>query len=131
MNLLLDSSFILSLVELGFDAVAMLEDSLDMKLEPCVLTETLRELKRISARGGKRGREAQLALRIAEKYSALNWPERTASVDEAIAQAAGRWGCVVATNDMGLKRKLRASGVAVAFIRKDKRIGVEGWPGLR
>lgn len=131
MKVLLDSSFILSLVQLGFDAVAMLEDSLDTKLEPCVLTETLRELKRISARGGKKGREAQLALRIAERYSVLNWPERTASVDQAIAQAAGRLGCVVATNDLRLKRELRASGVAVAFIRKDKRIEVEGWPGLR
>lgn len=131
MRVLLDSSFILSSVQLGLDAAAMLEDSLDAKLEPLVLSDTLRELKKMSARAGKKGREAQLALRIVEKYPVFSYTERTASVDEAIVQAAESLGCIVATNDMRLKRKLRASGVAVAFLHRDKRVEVEGWAGPR
>ncbi len=131
MKVLLDSSFILSSVQLGVDAVRMLEDSLCGKLEPLVLSETLGELKRISARRGKKGREAQLALRIVERYPAFSDTEKAATVDEAMEKAAARFGCIVATNDMGLKRKLRASGVAVAFLHKDKRVEVEGWAGPR
>jgi len=130
LNVLLDSSFILSSVQLRLDALAMLEDSLDTKLEPLVLAETLRELKKISSTGGKRGREAEMALRIAEKYPAFSCTEKTASVDEAIVQVAGTLRCIVATNDVKLKRRLRSSGIAVAFVHRDKRVEVEGWAGL-
>ncbi len=131
MRVLLDSSFILSSVQLGVDAMRMLEDSLCGKLEPFLLSETLGELERISARRGKKGREAQLALKIVERYPVFSDTERAATVDEAMVKAAAQLGCIVATNDMRLKRKLRASGVAVAFLHRNKRIEVEGWAGPR
>ena len=131
MRVLLDSSFILSSVQLGVDAMRMLEDSLCGKLEPFLLSETLGELKTISARRGKKGREAQLALKIVERYPVFSDTERATTVDEAIVKAAAQLGCIVATNDMRLKRKLRASGVAVAFLHRDKRMEVEGWAGPR
>lgn len=131
MRVLLDSSFILSSVQLGVDAMRMLEDSLCGKLEPFLLSETLGELKTISARRGKKGREAQLALKIVERYPVFSDTERATTVDEAIVKAAAQLGCIVATNDMRLKRKLRASGVAVAFLHRNKRMEVEGWAGPR
>lgn len=131
MRVLLDSSFILSSVQLGFDAVRMLEDSLCGKLQPFLLSETLGELKRISAKRGKKGREAQLAMKIVERYPVFSDTEKATTVDEAMVKAASHLGCIVATNDMRLKRKLRASGVAVAFLHRDKRVEVEGWAGPR
>jgi len=131
LRVLLDSSFILSSVQLGVDAMRMLEDSLCGKLEPFLLSETLGELKTISARRGKKGREAQLALKIVERYPVFSDTERATTVDEAIVKAAAQLGCIVATNDMRLKRKLRASGVAVAFLHRNKRMEVEGWAGPR
>lgn len=131
MKVLLDSSFILSSVQLGVDAMRMLEDSLCGKLQPFLLNETLGELKRISVKRGKKGKQAQLALKIVERYPVFSYTEKAKTVDDAMVKAAAQLGCIVATNDMRLKRKLRDSGVAVAFLHRDKRVEVEGWAGPR
>lgn len=84
------------------------------------------ELEAISqGRSKKLGRFARLAIKIASGFSRIDLRPAKPSVDEEIFAAAKEEGHTVATSDAAMRRKLRAAGITVLYL-KDGRLIDEG-----
>jgi rRNA-processing protein FCF1 len=91
-----------------------------------VPSSVLWELEAISqGRSRKLGRFAKLALKIASAFERVELKPAKPSVDEEICAAAKSDGHVVATSDAAVRRRLRATGVTVLYL-KDGRLINEG-----
>ena len=127
MKILVDASFLLLCAEKGRDFISLAEESLGDKLECYVLEDVLKELKRLAARGGKRGTLAGVALKIAEKMNKLrsDLPE-TLEVDQKLLEEAERLGMTLASIDMNLISKARERGIPILTVKKDQSIFFTG-----
>ena len=127
MKILVDASFLLLCAEKGRDFISLAEESLGDKLECYVLEDVLKELKRLAARGGKRGTLAGVALKIAEKMNKLrsDLPE-TLEVDQKLLEEAERLGMALASIDMDLISKARERGIPILTVKKDQSIFFTG-----
>lgn len=127
MKILVDASFLLLCAEKGRDFISLAEESLGDKLECYVLEDVLKELKRLAARGGKRGTLAGVALKIAEKMNKLrsDLPE-TLEVDQKLLEEAERLGMTLASIDMDLISKARERGIPILTVKKDQSIFFTG-----
>jgi rRNA-processing protein FCF1 len=84
------------------------------------------ELEAISSGKSRRlGRFAKLALKIASSFKCVDLSPVKPSVDDEIIAAAQAEGYAVATSDAAMRRKLRAAGITVLFL-KDGRLINEG-----
>lgn len=91
-----------------------------------VPSSVLWELEAISnGKSKKLGRFAKLALKIASSFDRIDLTPVKPSVDEEIILAAKAEGLTVATSDSAMRRKLRAAGITVLFL-KDGRLINEG-----
>lgn len=91
-----------------------------------VPSSVLWELEGISrGRSRKLGRFAKLALKIASSFERVDLRPVKPSVDEEILAAAKSDGHVVATSDVAVRRRLRATGITVLYL-KDGRLINEG-----
>ncbi|MCD6536177.1 MAG: hypothetical protein J7K49_04005 [Thaumarchaeota archaeon] len=127
MKILVDASFLLLCAEKGRDFISLAEESLGDKLECYVLEDVLKELKRLAARGGKRGTFAGVALKIAEKMNKLrsDLPE-TLEVDQKLLEEAERLGMTLVSIDMDLISKARERGIPILTVKKDQSIFFTG-----
>ena len=127
MKILVDASFLLLCAEKGRDFISLAEESLGDKLECYVLEDVLKELKRLAARGGKRGTLAGVALKIAEKMNKLrsDLPE-TLEVDQKLLEEAERLGMTLVSIDMDLISKARERGIPILTVKKDQSIFFTG-----
>lgn len=117
LHLILDTSFLLLLVESGRDILAIIEDKLREPIVPLVPDLVLAELRSLADRGGRRGRWAGLALEIAAKMQVLRVGEAGA-VDEKMIELASRLGYPVATADSRLQKVLRRMGVKCVYVNR-------------
>jgi rRNA-processing protein FCF1 len=109
------------------DIFQEIEYLLQKKVDFIVPSAVKQELTSISARGGEGSSEASLALQLASRCRVVEvslQPEET--VDDAIVKAAQKLSAVVATNDIELKKKLRAILVPVVFMRDKSKLEIEG-----
>lgn len=126
-KVILDSNFLMIPFQFHIDIFQEIEYLLQKKVDFIVPSAVKQELTSISARGGEGSSEASLALQLASRCRVVEvslQPEET--VDDAIVKAAQKLSAVVATNDIELKKKLRAILVPVVFMRDKSKLEIEG-----
>ncbi len=82
-----------------------------------------RELEKLES--SLRGRErtaARFALKLLESFEIV---ETESEGDSSLLEAAKRYGCVLITNDKGLKRRAKQMGICLGYLKEDKRVFVE------
>ncbi|MDH5815633.1 MAG: hypothetical protein QXL22_00775 [Candidatus Nezhaarchaeales archaeon] len=125
--MLFDTNLLMIAFEEPVDVVKRVEELLEAKIEPVILTAQLQELERIasSERRWKASRIARAVLDyVKTKFKVIESCELR--VDDAIVKVAEKEGCIVATNDRELRRRLRSIGVTVIYMKSDGRFELEG-----
>ena len=125
---LLDSNFLFIPLQFGVDIFEELERLLGGLVRCVVPSPVVEELQLIRQEANpKLRREIDFALSLAERCETFE--ERVEvgeTVDDALVRLARRWRCPVATNDAELRRRLRAEGVPVVYLRQRAYLEVEG-----
>jgi rRNA-processing protein FCF1 len=124
----LDSNFLLVPFQFGLDIIAELRKVLRRSFEPVVLSTTYEELLKLSHREpAKLKKQATLALKLCEELRRIQVePCDQESHDDAIVRMAAKLNGCVATNDRMLKKRLRASGIPVVFLRQKSHLEKDG-----
>ena len=126
--MILDSNFLLVPSQFRLDIFEELTALLGHRIDPVILSPTYEELVKMADRGApKIRRYASLALVLTKKCCLIP-VERHAgeSTDDVITRIAAEWKTPVATNDRGLRRRLRDVGVAVIYLRQKSRLEIDG-----
>jgi rRNA-processing protein FCF1 len=125
-RVILDASLLIRCAELKVDLYADLARIIPGSVELVVLDRTLGELRGIASGSTKEGRAAKLALLLLQKKGVVVIPAGgPGDVDTLILNAA-RTSDVVATQDMGLKRRLRQKHVRLAVLREKQHVVLVG-----
>ena len=128
-GVLLDSSFLIEVAEIGKDVIAFMDDALGVTLPKFTLNLVIEELENIRDRGSsKRSSMARVALGLAQRMKIIE-EASLLPVDDAIIDVARHDLLVVATNDMDLRRRLREARIPVVYV-KDGFLKVEGMRGF-
>jgi rRNA-processing protein FCF1 len=126
-RVILDSNFLMIPIQFHIDIFRELDELLNQKVETVIPSPVYEEIQRIACGKSKLAKEAKLALKIAEKSEVLEVKLGPGeSTDDLIARLAREWGCLVATNDRELRRKLRGLTVPVIYLRQKSRLAIEG-----
>ncbi|MEM4591104.1 MAG: hypothetical protein QW555_04660 [Nitrososphaerota archaeon] len=115
--MILDTSFLLFLVESGRDVISIIEDKLGEPVHPLVPDLVLGELRRLAGQAGRLSGKARMALEIAAKMEELKTGE-TGQVDEKLVELSLRLGNPVVTVDSGLEKHLRKMGVKCIYVNR-------------
>jgi rRNA-processing protein FCF1 len=122
-NVLLDANALMAPAQFRIDIFAALT-SLIGAFEPLVLSDVRDELRKLSTSRGKAGSAARTALMIAEKCTIVESEKWEGSVDEKILYYASTHGCMVVTNDRGLRQALLAKSIPVISLSGKKRLDI-------
>lgn len=126
-KLLLDTSFLIDIAELGRDMIRMLEEQMNVIFDPIIIEEVFDELKKLSKSKGKKAMRAKYALNMVSNYKIVKCElKEEMSVDDKIVELALKNGWAVATNDVELRGKLRRKGVPHIYMRHDGKVVFEG-----
>jgi len=127
-RVLVDSNFLIAPFLLGWDVFSELGRVIGGRYEVIVLDRVIDELMKLAEKGGRRGKLARAALSLVEVRGFRVCPSGVegGGVDDAVFDYAKREGCVVATNDAKLRRRLRRVGVPVVFLRQGRRLFLDG-----
>jgi hypothetical protein len=125
---LLDTNFLLIPIRFGVDIQSELKRVVEAFFIPAITPAVVDELKRLQAKASpSEEKEISYALAFAKTITllddALNPGEK---VDDQLLRIAHRDGCLVATTDADLRRKLRDKGVPVVFLRQTRHLSIEG-----
>lgn len=135
-RIILDTNFLLIPARFRVDIFSEIEKTVNFKYELIILDKSLDELKNIvlKPKKGLKGADKE-AVRIAlslvdaqlsnKKLNII--PSKTKHVDDAIIGIAGEDSAntVVATQDMGLKKRLRGLGIRIITLRQKKYLTIE------
>ena len=123
-RVLLDANFLFLPFQFNIDIFEAIRDLLCRRVEFLLPSPVYEEVLRASRR--YRGPE-RLASELAKRCEIID-VERSPgeSTDDLIARLAVEWGCVVATNDARLRKKLRKLGVPVIYLRGLGKLELEG-----
>lgn len=125
---ILDTNFLFVPLRFGVDIFEELQRLLGGKVRcvvPSPVIEELRRLRRDAKPSAKR--ETDFALTLAERCEVVEGcVEAGETVDDALIRLATKWGAPVATNDGDLRRRLRAEGVPVIYLRQRAYLEVDG-----
>ncbi len=128
-GVILDSNFLFVPLRFGVDIFSEVERLLGPSVVCLVPVAVLAELGllRDGASPSLVG-EIDFALELAGRCRVLEGDRLAGeSVDDLILRLAVGGGFLVATNDGGLRRRLRGEGVAVVFLRQRAFLEVEGY----
>lgn len=124
----MDTNFLMMPAQFRVDIFEEMERVLNMRVEAVVPSPVYEEVQRLAeGRGEERRRRAKVAMRLMERAHVLEverLPEET--IDDLITRLAREWNCPVATNDVGLRRRLRDISVPVIYLRQRSHLAVEG-----
>jgi rRNA-processing protein FCF1 len=128
LKVVLDSNFLFVPSQFHLDIFEELENLLNQRFEPIILSSTQKELQGLAESSSpKKRKQAQLALRLAEECHAVPAEKGLSETyDDVIVRVAAEWKSPVATNDRELRRRLRNLGVPVIFLRQKQRLELEG-----
>jgi len=128
LKVILDSNFLFVPSQFKLDIFEELEKLLNRRFEPVILSSTRRELQGLAGSDSpKVARQAKLALRLAGRCRVVPVEKGLKETyDDVIVRVSADWKFPVATNDGNLKRRLRAIGVPVIFLRQRRRLEIEG-----
>ncbi|RLI07148.1 nucleotide-binding protein, partial [Candidatus Bathyarchaeota archaeon] len=127
-TVILDSNFLFIPLRFGvdiFEELQRLVGGLVRCVVPSPVVEEMRRLRR-DAKPSLR-KEINFALTLAERCEKVEVPvEAGEAVDDALIRLAKRWRCPVATNDTELRRRLRAEGIPVIYLRQRAYLEADG-----
>ena len=127
-QILLDTNFLMVPIRFGVDLQAEIERIIEatfILITTPAVVEELKQLK-MSVKVGEL-KEINFALTLAKKITIVDEilvPEE--KVDDQLIRIAKREGCVVATTDSELRRRLRRAGLPVIFLRQARYLVIEG-----
>jgi len=126
-RVLLDSNFLMVPLELHIDVFEEIQNLLGKRVEFILIKPVYDELRTLSTRSQKVGRQAAYALKLAKRCTIMNAETKASeSTDDAIARVAKDTGTIVATMDLELKTKLRNINVPVIYLKERSRLEVDG-----
>ena len=128
LRVVLDSNFLFVPLQFRVDIFEELENLLNQRFIPIILSSTLKELRGLAkSNSPKKRKQALLALKLAEKCHVIPVQKGLRETyDDVIVRAATEWKSPVATNDRELRRRLKTLGVPVIFLRQKQRLELEG-----
>ena len=121
-KVLIDTNFLLIPVQFKVDIFSEIERICDFDYKLYILDKTTEELESIiKTQKGKSKDAAKLALRlIVLKGINTIKTEKNVYADTAITNIAAKEGFIVATQDKGLKMRLKAKNVPIMTLRQKK-----------
>ena len=127
-KVVLDANFFFVALQFNVDIFKELVDLLNRRFEPVILSSIQKELQGLAeSRSPKQQKQAQLALRLAEKCHVIAVVKGLKETyDDVIVRVSAEWKSPVATNDRELRKRLRKVGVPVIFLRQKQRLEMEG-----
>ncbi|MGP3666813.1 MAG: type II toxin-antitoxin system VapC family toxin [Candidatus Bathyarchaeota archaeon] len=129
-KVILDSNFLLLPLNLKIDIFTEVEKLLATKVEFILVPEVLSEVEKLAGKKASISRKAKIALQLANtKCVKMDFKEKplNVNVDDYIANLAEKYGYIVATADIRLKKKLRDKGIPVIYPRSRKHLVLEGY----
>ena len=135
-RIILDTNFLLIPARFRVDIFSELEKTVNFKYELIILDKSLNELNNLILKPksdikGADKEAAKIALKLVDIYAKnkkLNIiPSKTAYVDEAIIEFAAKnpGNTIVATQDRGLKKRLKEKGIKTITLRQKKYLALE------
>ena len=92
--------------------------------EPITLRGVVNELEGLSQGRGRGASAARVGLRLSQRCTVCDNPSETVPVDDMIVMFAENSGCIVMTNDRGLKKKLSRCGIDIIVLRNQKTLDI-------
>jgi len=127
-TVILDSNFLFIPRQFGVDIFEELQRLLEGLVRCVVPSPVVEELRllRQEAKPSMR-KKMDFALALAERCELIEEQVKHGeTVDDALLRLAARWRCPVATNDADLRRRLRAEGLPVIYLRQRAYLAVDG-----
>jgi rRNA-processing protein FCF1 len=127
-KLILDANFLFIPSKFRIDVFEELANLVNQRFEPILLSTTLQELQAMAEQGSPTKRkQASFALSLAQRCRQVKVERKVGETsDDVILKIAVKWQSPVATNDIELRRKLRARNIPVIFLRGKSRLELEG-----
>ncbi len=122
MRLILDTNFLIDIIRFKIDLDEL--DSLFLTpFELLTLDSVIKELEKISKTNSQESKYAKVALELVKikKIKTLKVKETT---DKAILNLANK-ETVVATNDIELRKKLKALGIKTIYLKSKKHLDID------
>ncbi|MDG6223562.1 MAG: twitching motility protein PilT [Candidatus Bathyarchaeota archaeon] len=127
LKIILDANFFFIPAQFRLDIFQELENLLNKRFEPILLSSTKKELEGLAQSTPKIQKQALLAFKFAEKCRfILVDKKKDETFDDVIVRVASEWNCPVATNDKELKKRLKEKGITTIFLRQKRRLAVDG-----
>ncbi|WOF17082.1 nucleotide-binding protein [Methanoplanus sp. FWC-SCC4] len=122
-SVLLDANALMTPAEFGVDIFSEIE-LLVGAFEPLTLTEVVSELKGLSTGKGRCASAARVGHSLSRRCRIENSPVSGIPVDDMIVRYAEENGCMVMTNDRGLRNKLLKLHIDVIVLRNQKTLEI-------
>jgi rRNA-processing protein FCF1 len=126
-KVILDSNAFFIPLEFKMDIFEELKRLLNRNIEFTLLSPVKHELETL-ANGDepKLRRQANFALRLAEKCKLVAVEPKNQETDDIILRVAKNWHAPVFTNDRLLRQRLRDISVPVIYLRQKSRLDIDG-----
>jgi len=127
-KLIFDTNFLFLPAKFHIDILAECMTLLGERVDPLLISQVHSELDRMAAgRSVKKSMQASLALEYAKhlRHATVESGPKEGT-DDVILRIAVEWGCVVATNDRELRKRLRDISVPVIYLRERSRLELIG-----
>jgi Uncharacterized proteins of PilT N-term./Vapc superfamily len=126
-KVILDSNAFFVPLEFKMDIFEELRRLLNRNVEYILLSPVKHELEVLaSGEEPKMRRQADFALRLAQKCKFVAVEGNGEVTDDVIARVAKSWDTPVFTNDRELRRRLRDISVPVIYLRQKSRLDIDG-----
>jgi hypothetical protein len=127
LKVILDSNALFVPLQFKIDIFEALKNLLNRNFELVLLSPILQEIKRFTEEASpKMRKDAEYALKLAEKCKLVEVPDEEDSPDDVIVKVAGEEGYPVFTNDIALRKRLRDINVPVIYVRQRSHLEIEG-----
>ena len=122
-RVLFDANALMIPGEFGVDVFTETE-MLIGRYEPITLRGVVNELEGLSQGRGRGASAARVGLRLSQRCKICDNPSENMPVDDMIVTFADNCGCIVMTNDRGLKKKLTGCGIDIIVLRNQKTLDI-------
>ena len=122
MDILIDTNFFVDSLRFKIPLNQISEVVME-KYNFFTLSVVVDELKKLAAKKSSDGRYAKLSLDVIKSYG-MNVLKSAGNADDAIVKISKKKRIVVATNDMALRKSLKAGGTKTIYIKSRKHLGI-------
>ena len=124
-KVLFDTNFLLLPVRVGIDVKSELNRLLG-SYQIVIPSVVIEELEEIKDKNSKTSREVAFAKRLLPHVIIKTKLKKGETVDDLIIRTAKKSNYIVATADLGLKRRLRDQNIPVIYLRQKRVLALEG-----